>query len=99
MRCSQSTHLHVSKGIVVFSGAEGVELVPGAEEALHHDRVGRRRAHVVLAQELQQVLVVVPCTSKRFARCRQCCLLKIILPYGRKNSAAVDNLFKNYLNI
>ncbi len=53
-------YLHVSKGIVVFSGAEGVELVARAEEALHHDRVGGRRAHVVLTQELQQVLVVVP---------------------------------------
>ncbi len=37
-----------------------MELVPGAKEALHHDRVGGRRAHVVLTQELQQVLVVVP---------------------------------------
>ncbi len=37
-----------------------MELVPGAEEALHHDSVGGRRAHVVLPQELQQVLVVVP---------------------------------------
>jgi hypothetical protein len=65
MRRAQSAHLHVSKGIVVFSGAEGVELVPRAKEALHHDRVGGRRAHVVLTQELQQVLVVVPCTPRR----------------------------------
>ncbi len=68
------THLHVSKGIVVFSGAEGVELVAGAKEALHHDSVGGRRAHVVLTQELQQVLVVVPCTPRRgLSGCRQCC--------------------------
>ncbi len=63
------THLHVSKGIVVFSGAEGVELVAGAEEALHHDRVSGRRAHVVLSQELQQVLVVVPCIQNGLSGC------------------------------
>jgi hypothetical protein len=63
----------VSKGIVVFSRAEGVELVAGAEEALHHDGVCGRRAHVVLAKELQQVLVVVPCKPTGFlSGCRQC---------------------------
>ncbi len=48
-----------------------MELVAGAEEALHHDRVGGRRAHVVLTQELQQVLVVIPCTPKKLmlSRC------------------------------
>ena len=35
-----------------------MEFVSGAEEALHHERVGGRVAHVVLAQELQQVLPV-----------------------------------------
>jgi hypothetical protein len=74
IRRAQSTHLHVSKGIVVFSGAERMELVAGAEEALHHDSVGRGRAHVVLTQELQQVLVVVPCTPEGgyLTGCRQC---------------------------
>jgi len=55
------THLHESEGIVVFSRAERVELIAGAEETLHHHGVGGRRAHVILTQELKQVLVVVTC--------------------------------------
>ena len=55
-------YLHVSERIVVFSRAERVELVSGAEQSLHHERVCRGIADIVLSQELQQVLVVVPYT-------------------------------------
>ena len=47
-------HLHPSQRIVVLPGAEGVELVAGAEESLHHDGVCRGGVCVVLAQELHQ---------------------------------------------
>jgi len=42
-----------------------MELVAGAEEPLHHDGIGRRCAHIVLPQELQQILVVIPCNNKK----------------------------------
>ena len=49
-----ASHLDSGQGIVVLPGAQGVKLVPGPEEPLHHDGVGRGRVGGVLAQELHQ---------------------------------------------
>ena len=53
-----ASNLHPGQGIVVLPGAQGVKLVPGPEEPLHHDGVGRGRVGVVLAQELHQSWMV-----------------------------------------
>ena len=53
-----ASNLHPGQGIVVLPGAQGVKLVAGAEQPLHHDGVGRGGVGVVLTEELHQSWMV-----------------------------------------